>query len=178
MRAKITVVALVLLGLCTWMAYHAIAAPPGPGPVTGPVLVTLPDLIIKQVVIKRVGGGEFPPFEFYITVKNKGAGIVGTSTTGIVYVQDIGASASPVSAFAAAPTPSIPAGGQVTVKVTRTGPFGKIYLVFLADAPTAGKPLGKLLEGLTSSAYEQNNSLTVPFDIAKGTNQTFTNPAP
>ena len=83
--------------------------------------------------------------------------------------------ANAVSVFGVASTPALAVGAEATVEVEKQVPMDKIYFVVLADAPTVGRPLGRVREG--TSGHEMDNSLTVPFDIAQGITQAFNNPA-
>ena len=178
MRTRTVVVGFILLCLClyAWIAFQAVAAPPGPsvGQQQLPQLKPA-DLVVKRVVIEKVGADPTSPHQIWVHVKNRGPGAAGASTTAVLYTVDATSGANAVSVFGVAPTPALASGAEATVEVEKQVPMDKIYFVVLADAPTAARPLGRVREG--TSGHEMDNSLTVPFDIANSITQVFNNPA-
>jgi hypothetical protein len=176
----------VLLVVVGCVAVSAAQVTVGSGTtVTGPGTVQLksPDLVIKSLTFDITGGGEFPTQEFKIVVKNIGAGGAGASMTAVYAAQDV-AGANPISLFAALSTPALAAGAQTTLTFTRQMAPGKLFLVVVADAPVAGKPLGKVTEGLSSAtthkvaSAELNNAFAAPCDPTLTTDpQVMNNPA-
>jgi hypothetical protein len=77
-------------------------------------------------------------------------------------------------------TPDIPAGMTKMVSFERAGVASKITMMFLADAPVAGAPLGQVGEGhITTSTVpegELNNSFALPWNREIGNPQTYLNP--
>jgi hypothetical protein len=174
MSAKRCAVGLALIAVCVavGLVVQALAAPP-----VGPVLVKIPDLVVKQVTVERIGGGEFPAHTFKIIIKNRGVGNAVASTLGVLSLDNVTAGPTGAGVFAAVPTPAIPAGAQVTVQFERQMPIDKAYWVFVADAPVGGKPLGAVTESVGSTRGKCNNSFVVGYSTAYGNPQTFTNPA-
>lgn len=144
--------------------------------VAGPSATALPDLVIKQVTVIRTGdGGELPSYALKVVVKNLGAGGAAATTTGVLGTDDINGGPTGAGPFGAAATPPIPARGSVTVSFVRRVPLTQAYWIFVADAPVAGKPLGRLVESVGSTRGKSNNSFVVAYSAANGNPQTFTN---
>lgn len=162
---------LVAVALAVGLAVQALAAP------WGPYVLKLPDLVIKEVTVERTGGGEFPTHEFTIKIKNKGTGNAAGTTLAALSLVDVTSGPAGIGVFATVPVPEIPAGAQVVVKFQRQMPIDKAYWVFVADAPVAGKPLGRLTEAGGATRGKCNNSFVVAYSSAYGNPQTFTNPA-
>jgi len=174
MSVKRCAVGLALIAVCVaaGLVVQALAAP-----AVGPVLVKVPDLVIKQVTIDRTGGGEFPSHTFWIIVKNKGLGNAGFSTLGVLKLDNVAAGPTGAGVLAAVPVPPIAAGAVFTVKFERQMPIEKACFVFVADSPVGGKPLGQVTESVGSTRGKGNNSFVVAYSTAYGDPQTFTNPA-
>jgi len=177
--SMLVVAGLLLVGVTA--AIVALAAPPGPGIGHGervPVPVKRPDLMIASVKIEQTGRGEFPNYDFTVTLVNKGAGPAGATTLGALSINDITVSTTGAGIFLTIPTPSIAAGERATVTTSMDmAPLGRMYFVFVADAPVPGKPLGRRTEEGTFTSGKGNNSFVVAYDSADGNPQTFTNTA-
>ncbi len=136
-----------------------------PKPVPGPIPLSLPDLVVKEVVIFR-GSGEFPAYTFRITIANIGKADAGPSQTGLIAYTLFNVT-KPMELYllGQVDTPAIPAGAEVTVVFTTPGTLrSKEYICVIADFPTKANPLGAVLE-----IGETNNALTIPLDTSKGT---------
>jgi hypothetical protein len=164
-------VALVAVAVTIGLVVQAMAAP------AAAVALKLPDLVVKEVKVERIGGGEFPAHDFTVTIKNRGAGNAGATTLGVLGINDVTAGATGAGVAATAPTPAVPAGGQVTVRYQQQMPIDKAYWVFVADAPVAGRQLGRLVEAGGATRGKCNNSFVVAFNSSLGNPQVFTNPA-
>jgi len=165
-------VAVVAVVVALGLVVQAVAAPP-----YAPIPIKLPDLVVKEVKIERTGGGEFPAHDFTIIIKNKGIGNAGGTTLGVLSVTDVTGGVMGAGVFASVGVPEIPAGAQATVKFQRQMPIDKAYWVFVADAPVAGKPLGRLVEAGGTTKGKCNNSFVVAYSSAYGNPQVFTNAA-
>lgn len=180
MRALLRVFLVTAVGVsAAGIALQAWAAPPALGGIGKvPDLLSGSDLLVKSVTVQQTGGGEFVTYEFTIVIKNRGDAKAGTTTLGVVSIYDILSTTTGAGVYGYVPTPEIPAGGEVTVTITRaTAPFGKAFFVFVADAPVPGEPIGKLREAGLRTNGKGNNSFVVAYNSTFGNPQTFTNSA-
>ena len=174
MRTVIAVLCLVVL--CMSVAVSApmemergrVLAPARRGVVVGPLVLAIPDLIVKQVEVSR-GGGEFPMYTFNITVANIGMGAASPTETGIVYYARPRADQPMVAGvLGEVATPTIAAGAETVVTITYGVGMPKMYLFVTADFPTTANLLGAIGE-----RKEGNNVLAVPLDTAASFPRTF-----
>lgn len=168
MRTRVLLAALLPM-LCLSLGLAVFAADNGPRVVKPrPVLLLLPDLIVKQVDISR-GAGEFPHYTIRVTVANIGARQAPASKTGICYYALQRTDRPMVAGLVGqASTPVIPAGSQAIVTITAPTMYSKMYLFVTADFPDATHQLGAVGE-----KNEANNVMSIRLDTQASFPQTF-----
>jgi len=113
-----------------------------------------PDLVIQEMIIRGLSGGEFPVVRVSVRVRNKGSAAAAPSEVLFLYTQDI-LSSVPLQ-VKHQKTGTIPAGGYEEIEFTYTGPLHGLLLAFV-DAPVVGSPSGQVNEGPPVFAAAQGN---------------------
>jgi len=170
MRLTLAAVCLIVLSLSVVLPALAageatVLAPVGP---VGPLVLRMPDLVVKQVEVSR-GGGEFPLYTFKVTVANVGGRACGATKTGIVFYA-LARTDQPMTTglIGEANTPALAAGAQTVVTITRPTMYAQMYLFATADFPDVAHQLGAVRE-----SSEGNNVLAVPLDTNASFPRTF-----
>jgi hypothetical protein len=165
---RVTMAVVCLVALCLSPVLSAEEAAVGVFAPVGPISVSLPDLVVKQVEVTR-GGGEFPMYTFKITVANIGTRAATATKTGIVYYA-WARTDQPMQAgvLGEVATPAIAAGAQTVVTITYNVGLAKMYLFVTADFPDMAHQLGAIRE-----IKEGNNVLAVPLDTGASFPRTF-----
>jgi hypothetical protein len=166
---RLTMAAVCLAVLCLSVVLPALAA--GEGAVAapvGPILLAMPDLVVKQVDVSR-GGGEFRLYTFRITVANIGNRAAAATKTGIVsYALVRTDQPMATGLLGEVATPAIAAGAQRVVTFTYNVGLAKMYLFVTADFPDTAHQLGAIGE-----KSEGNNVLVVPLDTEASFPRTY-----
>lgn len=180
MKARVVGVSavLVVLAICAVFVLHAVA--------DVDETINRPDLVITKIVLDQKTGGQTPPFEISVWVKNVGTAAAAASNTAVMSTTRVGQTGrlqwgqntNKVDILGAPKTIALAVGQETTVKVTVTGALSSRWFMFLADAPIGGHPSGQVGEGVFPDQMggELNNSFAAPWDPGKGYTQQYANP--